>query len=152
MAPTPADLVDGYEDGWPFPSPVGRFLDRIREGDVVTVAALVNELDPTTVGQWAAIGSTLLGRAGGNVAKVPKGQRAFAIFAVELARAEAQSETRMVAIITDHAMNPDAKDRWRAAAWILDHHRRAAPPRPDDDGDEDDIAELSTPVRDAPDD
>jgi len=152
MAPTPADLVDGYEDGWPFPSPIGRFLDRIREGDVMTVAALVNELDPTTVAGWASTGSVALARAGGNLGRVPKGSRAFATFAVELARAEAQNESRMVAIITNHAQDVEAKDRWRAAAWILEHHRRAAPPRPDDDGEEDDIAELSTPVRDAPDD
>jgi hypothetical protein len=147
---TPAELRDGWEDGWPYPSAVGRFLEAVRDGDTASTAALINELEPATVASWAEVGAVELGRAGGVLARIPRGGRPYATFASELARAEAQSESRMVGIITRHAQDSEAPDRWRAAAWILEHHRRAAPPRPVPDTS-DDVTDLSTPVRDGAD-
>lgn len=142
---TPHALTTGWADGWPHDTPVGMFLEQIRQGNTQVVAALTSGLDPGDMARWTMEGGALLARARGK--PVARGRRPYADFAVALARAEAEAEAAMVDVIRDVAL-ADVKDSWRAAAWMLDHQARAAPPIPEHPEDDDDLAELSSPVFD----
>lgn len=136
-------LAAGYADGWPPMTPVGAFLEAIRQGNTATTAALTSQLDPADVARWAIQGSALLSKhRGGNV---PKPRRPFSDFVLALARAEAEAEAAMIEVVRDTALG-DTKDSWRAAAWLLDHQAKAAPPLAEEPDDEDELARYATPV------
>jgi hypothetical protein len=139
----PKVLEEGWQDGWPVTTPVGMLLEATRQGHTITTAAHVSQLDPGEVMRWSMQGAALLARAKGNL--VVRARRPFADFAGALARAEAEAESAMVDVIRDAALS-DNRDAWRAAAWMLDHQQKAAPPTPDDPDDEDELDALSTPV------
>jgi hypothetical protein len=133
----------GWSDGWPLMTPVGEFLESVRQGNTLTTAALTATLDPNEVMRWSMQGNALLVRARGKL--VVRARRPFADFAVALARAEAEAETAMVSVVRDVALS-DVKDSWRAAAWLLDHQAKAPAPAPEDPDDEDELESLSTAV------
>jgi hypothetical protein len=136
----PPELALGYADGWPVVTPVGMFLDRIREGQNATVAALVAGLDPGDVSKWQHLGASFLG--GG---RLTQQRRHFTDFATALAKAEAEHEAAMVEVVRDTAMAA-TKDSWRAAAWLLEHQARTAPPVPEDTEDDDEIERYAEAV------
>lgn len=146
----PKDLAEGYEDGWPETTKVGLFLASVREGNTATVASLTSGLLPSDVGRWSTQGAALLAKARGNLLWVPTKRRPFAAFTIELARAEAENESSMVAVVREVAL-ADVKDSWRAAAWLLDHQTKAAPPTAEDFDDSDELDAMSAPSRDAED-
>ena len=125
----PRLLELGWSDGWPPLTPVGEFLESVREGNTLTTAALTATLEPNEVMRWSMQGNALLARARGKL--VVRARRPFADFAVALARAEAEAETAMVSVVRDVAL-ASVKDSWRAAAWLLDHQAKAAPPTAED--------------------
>jgi hypothetical protein len=133
----------GWSDGWPLMTPVGEFLESVRQGNTLTTAALTATLDPNEVMRWSMQGNALLARARGKL--VVRARRPFADFAVALARAEAEAETAMVSVVRDVAL-ADVKDSWRAAAWLLDHQAKAPAPAPEDPDDEDELEALSTAI------
>jgi aryl-alcohol dehydrogenase-like predicted oxidoreductase len=138
----PPDLMEGYADGWPPTTKVGMFLDKVRQSNTLVTAALTSELDPVQVVAWATKGNDLLARAKGRM--VEKIRRPYSAFSIALARAEAEAETAMVAVVREVAA-AQGKDSWRAAAWLLDHQQKASPPIPEAD-DEDDIERLASAV------
>jgi hypothetical protein len=139
----PLALQDGYVDGWPLTSPVGMFLEQIREGKPTVVAALVAALDPVDLARWSLQGHTLLARFRGR--KVPAPRRPLSDFAVALDRAEAEAEAAMIDVVRETALG-ETKDSWRAAAWILEHSAKAAPLALEEPDDEDELERYSTPV------
>jgi hypothetical protein len=144
----PKLLETGWSDGWPPVTPVGSFLDSIREGNTVAVAALTSMLSPADVAKWALTGSGLLAQARGRM--VPIRRRPFSDFAIALARAEAEAEAAMTEVIRETALG-ETKDSWRAAAWLLDHQAKAAPPEPQQYDDDDELDSLSSAVFNAED-
>ena len=139
----PKLLEMGWSDGWPPMTPVGAFLDSIREGNTVATAALTSGLDPADVARWSMQGSGLLAKWRGR--QVPVKRRPFGDFVVALQRAEAEAEASMVEVIREAALG-GTKDAWRAAGWLLDHTAKAAPITPEEPDDEDEIERYSTTV------
>lgn len=139
----PRLLELGWSDGWPTVTPVGAFLESIREGNTLVTAALTATLDPNEVMRWSMQGTTLVARARGKA--VVRARRPFADFATALARAEAEAESAMVAVVREVAQ-AQTRDSWRAAAWLLDHQSKATPPAPEDPDDEDELERYGTPA------
>lgn len=138
----PLELADGYPDGWPVTTRVGTFLDKIRQGNTLVTAALTSDIDATQVVAWATKGNEVLARAHGR--RVSPKVRAFAAFAQALARAEAEAETAMIAVVREVATS-QGKDAWRAAAWLLDRQQKSMPPIPEAD-DSDELERLASAV------
>jgi hypothetical protein len=136
-------LAEGYVDGWPITTPVGMFLESIRQGNTISVAALVSQLNPVEVMRWSMQGTALIARNRGRL--VTAKRRAFADFSTALARAEAEAEASMTEVIRDAALG-EGRDAWRAAAWILEHQAKATLPTPEDPDDEDELERYGTPV------
>ena len=60
----PKVLEEGWADGWPLTSPVGIFLEQVRESNTTVTAARTAGLDPNQVGHWSVTGASLLAKAG----------------------------------------------------------------------------------------
>jgi hypothetical protein len=116
------------------------FLEGIRAGNTHVVSALVAGLQPDAVAKWCLVGS-------GQLAHDSWRKGVYRDLVRAVARAEAEHEAAMVAVVRETA-TADVKDSWRAAAWLLDHSAKTAPPVPENE-DDDELAELSAAVLDA---
>ena len=144
----PPKLTQGYEDGWPISTPIGMFLDAVRTGNGIVTAALISGLDPEHVTSWKTRGTHWLAEKHGEVAQVKTTRRPMAAFVVALARAEADAQSTLTAVIMEAAV-ADHRDSWRAAAWLLNRNvpvSRPATPEIEEDDDDDDELDLSAAV------